>query len=235
MNVFEAVRDSVTARQAAESYGIKVSRNGMAVCPFHNDKNPSMKLDKRYHCFGCQADGDAISFVSRYFEMKPIDAAKKLADDFGISYDDWTRDPPMEKPKPKPKISEQLEFKKTEAYCCRVLCDYLRLLEKWRTELAPRMSDEQWNPYFTEALQRKDYVEYLLDDVFLNGSIADRADFIKKHGKDVTRLEKRIRELTARGTAGRDADGERDESDGSGTAAVRFQHRPAHDYYDRAV
>ncbi len=51
MNVFEAVRDSVTARQAAECYGIKVNRNSMAVCPFHNDKNPSMKLDKRYRCF----------------------------------------------------------------------------------------------------------------------------------------------------------------------------------------
>lgn len=44
MNVFEAVRESgITARQAAERCGIKINRNGMAVCPFHNDKNPSMK------------------------------------------------------------------------------------------------------------------------------------------------------------------------------------------------
>lgn len=43
MNVFEAVKQNVTTRQAAELYGIPVSRNGMAVCPFHNDKNPSMK------------------------------------------------------------------------------------------------------------------------------------------------------------------------------------------------
>lgn len=34
MNVFEAVKQSVTTRQAAEMYGIKVNRNGMAVCPF---------------------------------------------------------------------------------------------------------------------------------------------------------------------------------------------------------
>ena len=38
MNVFEAVKQNVTTRQAAELYGIPVSRNGMAVCPFHNDK-----------------------------------------------------------------------------------------------------------------------------------------------------------------------------------------------------
>ena len=44
MNVFEAVKGNVTARQAAEMYGVRVNRHGMAVCPFHNDKNPSMKL-----------------------------------------------------------------------------------------------------------------------------------------------------------------------------------------------
>ena len=48
MNVFEAVKQNLTTRQAAELYGIPVNRHGMAVCPFHNDKNPSMKVDKRF-------------------------------------------------------------------------------------------------------------------------------------------------------------------------------------------
>ena len=61
MNVFEAVKQSVTTRQAAEHYGILVGRNGMCVCPFHDDKNPSMKVDRRFHCFGCQADGDGTT------------------------------------------------------------------------------------------------------------------------------------------------------------------------------
>ena len=39
MNVFEAVKQSVTTRQAAERYGVRVGRNGMCVCPFHADKN----------------------------------------------------------------------------------------------------------------------------------------------------------------------------------------------------
>ena len=38
MNVFEAVKQNLTTRQAAEMYGIQVSRHGMTVCPFHNDK-----------------------------------------------------------------------------------------------------------------------------------------------------------------------------------------------------
>ena len=51
MNVFEAVKDRLSTREAAEYYGLKINRNGMACCPFHNDKNPSMKVDHRYHCF----------------------------------------------------------------------------------------------------------------------------------------------------------------------------------------
>ena len=60
MNVFEDVKQSVTTRQAAEHFGIRVGRNGMCVCPFHADKNPSMKVDRRFHCFGCQADGEVM-------------------------------------------------------------------------------------------------------------------------------------------------------------------------------
>ena len=71
MNIFEAVKQSVTTRQAAESYGIRVNKNGMAVCPFHRDKNPSMKVDRRFHCFGCQADGDVIDFTAHLYNLKP--------------------------------------------------------------------------------------------------------------------------------------------------------------------
>ena len=87
MNLFEAVKDSVTTRQAAESYGLQVKHGGMCRCPFHNDKTPSMKVDKRFHCFGCQADGDVIDFTARLFGLTPKDAAEKLAGDFGIAYE----------------------------------------------------------------------------------------------------------------------------------------------------
>ena len=78
MNVFEAVKQSVTTRQAAEHYGIRVGRNGMACCPFHNDKTPSMKLDQRYHCFGCGADGDVIDFVAALYGLGKKEAAAQF-------------------------------------------------------------------------------------------------------------------------------------------------------------
>ena len=48
MKLFEAVKEAVTARSAAEYYGIKVGRNGMAVCPFHPDKNLSRPRQHRH-------------------------------------------------------------------------------------------------------------------------------------------------------------------------------------------
>ena len=68
-NVFEAVKQAVPTRQAAESYGVQVGKNGMACCPFHDDKHPSMKVDRRFHCFGRQADGDVIDFTARLFGL----------------------------------------------------------------------------------------------------------------------------------------------------------------------
>ena len=82
MNVFEIVKENVTARQAAEAYGLKVGRTGMVCCPFHSDKSPSMKLDERYYCFGCGATGDAVDLTAKLFGIGLREAAVKLAEDF---------------------------------------------------------------------------------------------------------------------------------------------------------
>ena len=160
MNVFEAVKQNVTTRQAAELYGVRVGRNGMAVCPFHNDKNPSMKVDKRFHCFACQADGDTVDFVSRLFGLPSKEAAMKIADDFGISYDS------RQKPSIRPKIREptpEQKYQQEENHCYKVLSDYFHLLRKWEKQYAPQRTDDVWHPLFVEALQRKSHVEYQLD------------------------------------------------------------------------
>ena len=77
-NLFSSVKDAVSARDAAEFYGIHVNRSGMARCPFHNDRTPSMKVDRRFHCFGCGADGDVIDFAARLFGLGNKEAAERL-------------------------------------------------------------------------------------------------------------------------------------------------------------
>ena len=201
MNVFEAVKQSVTTRQAAEHYGIHVNRNGMCVCPFHNDKNPSMKVDRRFYCFGCGSTGDVIDFVSRLYGIGSKEAALMLAQDFSIPYEDRknTGKPPI-----RPRLrreSEEQKFKRMERHCFRVLSDYYHLLRRWKEEHAPRQPDEAWNPRFVEALQNMSRVEYLMD-VLLSGDIQERAALITGHGKEVRNLERRMAELTAGNAAG---------------------------------
>ena len=93
MHLFEAVKQSVTTRQAAERYGLNVNRNGMTVCPFHRDRHPSMKVARRYYCFGCGATGDVIDFVSRLHGISAKEAALMLARDFSILCGDGTDAP----------------------------------------------------------------------------------------------------------------------------------------------
>lgn len=63
MNIFSEVKEQLTTRQVAESYGLRIRKNGVACCPFHDDRHPSMKVDKNYHCFAWEyrlVPGDKI-------------------------------------------------------------------------------------------------------------------------------------------------------------------------------
>ena len=46
MSIYETVKAAISVKDAAEHYGLKVNRNGMACCPLHNDRYPSLKLNK---------------------------------------------------------------------------------------------------------------------------------------------------------------------------------------------
>ena len=57
-------------------------------CPFHDDHHPSLVVyADGYHCFVCGAHGDAITFVSRLLNVRPIEAARDIAQRFGLPVD----------------------------------------------------------------------------------------------------------------------------------------------------
>ena len=175
MNVFEAVKQSVTTRQAAEHYGIHVGQNGMACCPFHNDKTPSMKLDRRYHCFGCGADGDVIDFTAALYGLGKKEAAVQLAQDFGLSYEDWKPPGKAKKPKPRQKSPEE-QFQEAKNRCFRILADYFHLLMAWRTDYAPHSPEEAFHPRFVEALSPHELYERKVTMQELHAAIASLPD-----------------------------------------------------------
>ena len=187
-NVFEAVKQSVSTREAAEFYGIEVKRNGMACCPFHDDKNPSMKVDQRFHCFGCGEDGDVIDFTAKLFNLSPKEAAEKLAQDFGLIYD--SQAPPRRRYVRQK--TEAQKFREDRQRCYRVLSDYYYLLKKWEADRSPRTPEEEPHHRFVEAIQKKSYVEYLLD-LFLYESEEEQKAWIAEHTAEITHLERRLK------------------------------------------
>ena len=143
MTIFEAVKSTVTPRMAAEHFGLSVSRNGMACCPFHNDRHPSMKLNEDYfYCFGCGAKGDVIEFTSKLFGITAMEAVQKLRADFGVQED-------------KPSILTKLNLYRTQAdnerLCFRVLREYLQILQGWKVRFSPQTLEDDPDDRFVEA------------------------------------------------------------------------------------
>ena len=188
-SVFEAVKQSITVREAAQMYGIEVNRSGMACCPFHDDKNPSMKLNEDYfYCFGCGATGDVIDFTARLYNLSPKEAAEKLTQDFGLAYD--SQAPPRRRYVRQK--TEAQKFKEDRDHTFRVLADYYHLLRKWETDYSPKTPEEAPHPRFMEAIQKKDYTGYLLD-FFLEDSPEEQKLWIAAHQSEIANLERRVK------------------------------------------
>ena len=84
-SIFDAVKEAVPVPVAAERYDLHANRTGMVCCPFHDDHHPSLKLNERYfYCFGCGAKGSVVDLTALLYNLRPYEAANKLAADFGV-------------------------------------------------------------------------------------------------------------------------------------------------------
>ena len=188
MTIFEAVKSTVTPRMAAEHFGLSVSRNGMACCPFHNDRHPSMKLNEDYfYCFGCGAKGDVIEFTSKLFGITAMEAVQKLRADFGVQED-------------KPSILTKLNLYRTQAdnerLCFRVLREYLQILQDWKVRFSPQTPEDDPDDRFVEACHMLECTQYMLD-LLMIGSPEERTELVNDMMKDnkITLLQDHLREI----------------------------------------
>ena len=139
-----------------------------------------MKVDFRFHCFGCGADGDVIDFAAKLFQLSLLQAAEKLAIDFGLSATDNFQ-PFSCKPVEKPLSPKEQLYK--------ILCSYRALLANWRMAYAPKNPEASLHPCFVASLHYADRVQYLLD-ILLLGSLPEKQQLL--NGKEVTALGKAI-------------------------------------------
>lgn len=183
MNFFESVKQAVTTKQAAEAYGLEVDKHGMAICPFHEDHHPSLKLDQRYYCFGCRATGDVIDFTARLFGISQKSAALKLAQDFGI-------DPRPPAQSDIPILNAELH-PNLEQLCIRVLREYLRLLRIWKVRYRPAVPGDPLDDRFVESCQMEAIITDLMD------ALMDANAALRKQTVEVLLQDGRIDDLQA--------------------------------------
>jgi len=198
VTVFEQVKSAVDMRTVAEGYGLHIDRGGMCICPFHEERTPSAKIySDNLHCFGCGTHVDVISFTQKMFGLdKPIDAVKKLNDDYGLNIDIGKAPTAEEVSEYQKRIAEKREYEEWEKRAWRTLNDYLWLMREWKA-FAPASPDEIADKRFVYSLHHLDYAEYLCHE-FINSNkdgrlsmkniVAEIADFQKNISADFSKL-----------------------------------------------
>jgi DNA primase len=88
-NTLQEIKDRLNIADVISGY-IPIKKSGTnfkAVCPFHNEKSPSLMISPAkqiWHCFGCGEGGDVFGFVIKYENLDFKDALKILADKAGV-------------------------------------------------------------------------------------------------------------------------------------------------------
>ena len=79
VNIVDVISRVVPLKKAGSSY--------KGLCPFHHEKTPSFVVSEDrqfFHCFGCDAKGDVITFVQKYYNLDFNGAVEMLARDYGV-------------------------------------------------------------------------------------------------------------------------------------------------------
>ena len=194
MNCFQNVKYGVSCRKATERYGVEVNHYGMARCPFHNDRHPSLYVaDDHYYCFACGEHGDVIDFAAKLFALPLYEAAQKLAADFHLTPDK----PPSAAALHAKRIrTEAQQLRENERLCFSILSDYAHVLRDWKVRYAPQSPAEAPDERFVEACHKLDEVEYYLD-ILTSGNSYERSEVIHQqmaNGK-LDRLRQRLEKI----------------------------------------
>lgn len=186
MNLYERVKQAVPLRDAAECYGLNVTRSQMICCPFHEERTPSFKLyEDHYYCFGCGASGDVINLTAQIFGITFHEAAHKLAADFG-------NDPNQ----PPPALAIQTpRVRNLSAFYRRILTDYASLLRTYRRDYAPTVPGESWDNHYVESCKNLPYVEHLIecidDDPQRTMTVIEGSNLMHLMAQELDRIDKK--------------------------------------------
>ena len=186
MSVFELVKANVTAYDVAVAEGFNPTRNKLICCPFHNDKHPSMKVDKRFYCFSCGEKGDVIDFEGKLYGLSSKDAAEKIVSDFGLSSAD-----DFKVKEYKRKKSDQQVFAEKKRALLQSLSTLMDKLYQLKISYRPtEEQDSTWSPVFSFAVNKYEYIAYLYDYVVFEATDEELKNELEELLQEVEKIER---------------------------------------------
>lgn len=193
MTIFEEVKALVDMPTAARHYGVEVGRSNMAICPFHHECTPSMKLyEDHYYCFGCQAHGDVIHFVQQRYGLTPIEAVEQINHDLCLGLDVSKPSEREDIERIKQQKAEQTAYKEWENHAFEMIHRYLWQMRYWFEEFAPKDAQVIHDSRFVYALHHMGYAEYIAEE-FLQGDKEKRLSM----KEDIEEIERAFQEEIA--------------------------------------
>lgn len=190
-HIFRQCRESIPAVDAARYYGAVFDQKGWAICPFHPDTHPSMSFKNgRFHCWACDASGDAVEYTQRLLGLTPWGAVRRLNTDFALQL------PLRQKPDAK-----QAEAFRRHKEISTTYQDF----QSWREKTARRLNaayrfahqalrDGTPSGRFPDAqafaIQRQAVVEYL-SDLLISGTLEEQMEVFRDR-KEINSLCNRI-------------------------------------------
>ena len=133
--VLQDIKDRLNIADVISGY-IQIKKAGTnfkALCPFHNEKSPSLQISPQkqiWHCFGCGLGGDVLAFVMRAESISFPAACRLLADRYGVALEDK----PLTPSEARAARAQRIYNERVAVECGYFWRWYVRLLEQYRAD-----------------------------------------------------------------------------------------------------
>lgn len=188
--IYQEIRDNISITDFARANGLQPNRMGMCLCPFHNEKNASLKLYEsagRFNCFGCNAYGDVVDLACGLWNCSIGEALKRLDREYNLGVLDRNYKPVL-----KPKSFEfdlkawRSKALDSVAFHCRQLASIVECY------------DEMLHVGY-EPIQKNEFLGFrieleLLESFHQELLVGEPLELFKKYGKEIQKYERARKE-----------------------------------------
>lgn len=180
-----------------------IDEKGMTCCPFHGGNAPNMRISDRYYCFDCRATGDVIDFVAAYLVVDKLEAAKLIANNFGIPIEDHPLSIPSslsakDKSPPTPEQRHEWRVQKTQRQFGRwrirsidLLNSYYAILDEQERACIRQRSGASDRNVLDRIMEKKAVIQFYLNTL-QSGTLDDQIDLYLYGREVITRIERRL-------------------------------------------